>query len=52
MNHVLSIDTVESIGTLAPCNSRQPIPARGQRASAAFDAAIEAADDVAARGVV
>jgi hypothetical protein len=28
MNHVLSIDTVESIGTVAPCNSRQLIIGR------------------------
>ena len=32
MNHVLSVNTVESIETLALCNSRQPILARGQRA--------------------
>jgi hypothetical protein len=37
MNHVLSINTVESIETLAPCNSRQPIVARGQRVPAAAD---------------
>jgi hypothetical protein len=27
MNPVVFIETVESIGTLAPCNSRQPIRA-------------------------
>jgi PE family len=36
MNHILSINTVESIETLAPCNSRQPILAR-QRVPAAAD---------------
>jgi PPE-repeat protein len=45
MNHVLSIDIVEFIGTLAPCNSRQPIIARagGLGASVGSYAATEAA---------
>jgi hypothetical protein len=37
MNHVLSINSVESIEALAQCNSRQPILARGQRVPAAAD---------------
>jgi hypothetical protein len=30
MNHVFHINTAESIGTLAPCNSRQPILAAAE----------------------
>jgi hypothetical protein len=53
MNHVLSIDTVESIETLAPCNSRQPMLARGQRVPAAADevSALTAAQSAAHTGM-
>ena len=47
MNHVLLINTVESIETLAPCNSRQPILAR-QRAPAADEVSVLTAAQFAA----
>ncbi|MDT7721923.1 MAG: hypothetical protein QOE94_2934 [Mycobacterium sp.] len=34
MNHVVPINTVESIGAFAPCNSRQPILAAAEAAYA------------------
>jgi hypothetical protein len=50
MNFVLSINTVESRKTLAPCNSRQSIHPRGQHAPAANDVSALTAAHFTAHG--